>query len=161
MSSRGVNKAIIIGNLGQEPEVRYLTSGDCVANISVATSEVWKDKNTGEQQEATEWHRVVFYRRLAEVVRDYLHKGSKVYVEGRLRTRKWTDQNGVERYSTSIVGNEMQMLDSAAREEKPLMTRSGVPAQTTPNPTPASHGPTLDDFDDDIPFFRIGDEHLF
>jgi single-strand DNA-binding protein len=108
--SRGVNKAIIVGHLGQDPEVKYMPSGSAVANVSIATTESWKDKNSGEKQEKTEWHRVIFFGRLAEVVGEYLGKGSQVYVEGRLQTRKWTDKNGVERYTTEIVANEMQML---------------------------------------------------
>jgi single-strand DNA-binding protein len=108
--SRGVNKAIIVGHLGQDPEVKYMPSGSAVANVSIATTESWKDKNSGEKQEKTEWHRVIFFGRLAEVVGEYMKKGSQVYVEGRLQTRKWTDKNGVERYTTEIVANEMQML---------------------------------------------------
>lgn len=109
--SKGINKAIIIGNLGNDPEVKYLPNGGAVANITVATSETWKDKNTGEQKENTEWHRVVFFRRLAEIAGEYLKKGSKVYIEGKLQTRKWQDKDGNDRYTTEIVANEMQMLD--------------------------------------------------
>lgn len=110
---RGVNKVILVGNLGKDPEVRYLPSGGAVANVTVATSEAWRDKNTGQQQEQTEWHRVVFYGKLAEIVGEYLKKGSKVYVEGSLHTRKWQDkQTGQDRYSTEIKANTMQMLDS-------------------------------------------------
>lgn len=110
---RGVNKVIIVGNLGKDPEVRYLPSGGAVANITVATSEAWKDKTTGQQQEQTEWHRVVFYGKLAEIVGEYLKKGSKVYLEGSLHTRKWQDkQTGQDKYSTEIKANTMQMLDS-------------------------------------------------
>lgn len=107
-----VNKWIGIGNLGQDPQINYTQSGGAVANVSVATSERWKDKNTGENKEATEWHRVIFFGRLAEVAGQYLRKGSQIYVEGKLQTRKWTDKQGVERYSTEIVAREMQMLDS-------------------------------------------------
>jgi single-strand DNA-binding protein len=111
--ARGINKVILVGNLGNEPEINSLPSGGAVTNISIATSESWKDKNTGQQQERTEWHRVVFFNRLAEIAGEYLHKGSKVYVEGSLRTRKWQDkQSGQDRYTTEIVGAEMQMLDS-------------------------------------------------
>ena len=113
--SRGINKVILIGNLGNEPDVRYMPSGDPVANVSLATSEAWKDKNTGEMQERTEWHRVVFFGKVAEVVKDYLHKGSKIYVEGKLRTRKWQGQDGQDRYTTEVVvdiNGTMQMLDS-------------------------------------------------
>lgn len=109
--ARGVNKVILIGNLGNDPEVRYTPAGSAVANISMATSETWRDKQSGEMQERTEWHRVVFFNRLAEIVGEYLHKGSKVYVEGSLRTRKWTDKSGGERYTTEIIGNEMHILD--------------------------------------------------
>lgn len=108
--ARGINKVILIGNLGQDPEVRYMPNGNAVANVTVATSESWKDKNTGENQERTEWHRVVFFRRLAEIVGEYCKKGSKVYIEGKLQTRKWQDQSGNDRYTTEIVASEMQML---------------------------------------------------
>jgi single-strand DNA-binding protein len=110
---RGVNKVILVGNLGRDPEVRYLPSGGAVANVTIATSEAWRDKTTGQQQEQTEWHRVVFYGKLAEIAGEYLKKGSKVYVEGSLHTRKWQDkQTGQDRYSTEIKANTMQMLDS-------------------------------------------------
>ncbi|MCP4996431.1 MAG: single-stranded DNA-binding protein, partial [Gammaproteobacteria bacterium] len=112
MAKGGVNKVILIGNLGKDPDVRYMPNGNAVANVTIATSESWKDKNTGEQQERTEWHRVVFFRRLAEVVGEYVKKGSKIYVEGRLQTRKWQDQGGQDRYTTEIVADQMQMLDS-------------------------------------------------
>jgi len=110
--ARGINKVIIVGNIGQEPETRTFPDGGSITNISVATSESWKDKQTGQQQDRTEWHRVVFRGKLAEIAAQYLKKGSKVYVEGSLRTRKWTDKQGVEKYTTEIVSNEMQMLDS-------------------------------------------------
>lgn len=109
--SKGVNKVILVGNLGQDPEVRFMPAGGAVANFTIATSESWKDKQTGEQKERTEWHRIVMYQRLAEIAGEYLRKGAKVYAEGRLQTRKWQDQNGQERYTTEIVANEMQMLD--------------------------------------------------
>ncbi len=112
MASRGVNKVIIVGNLGQDPEVRFFPSGGSVCNVTVATSESWKDKQTGEQKEITEWHRVVFNNRLAEIASEYLKKGSKVYIEGRLQTRKWQNQQGQDQYTTEIRANEMQMLDS-------------------------------------------------
>lgn len=112
MASRGVNKVILVGNLGQDPETRYTPSGSAISNINIATSETWKDKQTGQPQERTEWHRVVFFNRLAEIAGEYLRKGSKVYIEGSLRTRKWQDQQGQDRYTTEIVANEMQMLDS-------------------------------------------------
>ena len=107
MASRGINKVILVGNLGNDPEHRVLPSGGAVTNISIATSETWKDKNTGQQQERTEWHRIVFFNRLAEIAAEYLRKGSKVYVEGSLRTRKWQDQNGTDRYSTEVVVNSI------------------------------------------------------
>ena len=111
MASKGINKVIIIGNLGQDPEVRHMPSGGAVTNINVATSETWKDKNTGQQQDKTEWHKVVFFNRLAEIAGEYLKKGSKVYIEGSLRTRSW-EKDGVTHYTTEIVANNMQMLDS-------------------------------------------------
>jgi len=110
--ARGVNKAILIGNLGADPEVRYTPGGSAVANLTLATSSAWRDKSSGELQERTEWHRIVFFNRLAEIVGEYLHKGSKVYVEGALRTRKWQDKSGTDRYTTEIIANEMQILDS-------------------------------------------------
>ncbi len=151
MASRGVNKVILIGNLGQDPEVRYMPNGNAVANATLATSESWKDKNTGETQEKTEWHRVVFFRRLAEIVGEYLKKGSKVYVEGRLQTRKWQDNNGQDRYTTEIVADQMQMLDSrgggsaAFEGNRPAQQQQSAPAAA---PAPAQDG----GFDDDIPF---------
>lgn len=111
MAQRGVNKVILVGNLGQDPEIRYMQNGKAVANLSMATSETWKDQQ-GQQQEKTEWHRVIAFDKLAEIIGEYVKKGSKIYCEGRLQTRKWTDQQGVERYSTEIVISEMQMLDS-------------------------------------------------
>ena len=108
--ARGVNKVTLIGNLGNDPEVRYSGNGNAVANVSLATAESWRDKDSGEQQERTEWHRVVFFGRLAEIVSEYLHKGSQIYVEGRLQTNKWQDKEGNDRYTTQIVANEMQML---------------------------------------------------
>jgi len=151
MASRGVNKVILIGNLGKDPETRYMPSGGAVTNITLATSESWKDKNTGEQQERTEWHRVVFFNRLAEIAGEYLKKGSKVYIEGSLRTRKWQGQDGQDRWTTEIVANEMQMLDSRGGGGDAPFTRqqqqpAGQPSQaTTPAPADTS-------FEDDIPF---------
>src|SRR3989344_4218177 len=110
--ARGINKVILIGNLGADPEIRYTPNGVAVANATLATSSAWKDKQSGESQERTEWHRIVFFNRLAEIVGEYLRKGSKIYIEGSLRTRKWQDKNGVDRYTTEIIANEMQMLDS-------------------------------------------------
>ncbi|MFK8067227.1 MAG: single-stranded DNA-binding protein [Gammaproteobacteria bacterium] len=158
MASRGLNKVMIIGNLGAEPEVRYTSSGSAMANINMATSETWRDKSTGEQQEKTEWHRVVFFGKLAEIVQQYVHKGSKLYVEGRLQTRKWQDKDGQDRYTTEIVGNEMQMLDSKggssanfepAHQNAPSQATNQAPQQQQ---APSSSAPQIDDFDDDIPF---------
>ena len=143
--ARGVNKVIIIGNLGQDPEVKYMPNGTAVANITVATSESWKDKNTGEQVEKTEWHRVVFFKRLAEVVGEYLHKGSKIYIEGKLKTRKWQDKNGADHWTTEIIAGEMQMLDSKNNPEPGGY--NAAQAASSPAPAPANN-----DFDDDIPF---------
>jgi len=148
--ARGVNKVILVGNLGQDPEVRYSPNGGAIANISVATSESWKDKNTGEQVDKTEWHRVVFFRRLAEIAGEYLKKGSKVYIEGKLQTRKWQDKNGQDRYTTEIVANEMQMLDS--RGGSANFSQSEPAAASNTGSAPAANTPPPADFDDDIPF---------
>ncbi len=172
--ARGINKVILVGNLGQDPEVKYMPSGNAVTNITLATSDTWKDKQTGQPQERTEWHRVVFFNRLAEIAGEYLRKGSKVYVEGSLRTRKWQDQSGQDRYTTEIVASEMQMLDSRggdnmggqggyagnqdpmgygqppaqqARPSTPQSRPQNQPAQQQPQPAAG-----FDDFDDDIPF---------
>ncbi|MDX9874271.1 MAG: single-stranded DNA-binding protein [Spongiibacteraceae bacterium] len=167
--SRGVNKVILIGNLGGDPETRYMPSGGAVTNITLATSESWKDKATGQPQERTEWHRVVFFNRLAEIAGEYLRKGSKVYVEGSLRTRKWQGQDGQDRYTTEIVASEMQMLDSRGQgggsyagggegfDQAPQRSappqRPAAPARNQQQPAaqPAPP-PGFDDFDDDIPF---------
>lgn len=148
--ARGVNKVILVGNLGQDPEVRYSPNGGAIANISVATSESWKDKNTGEQVEKTEWHRVVFFRRLAEIAGEYLKKGSKVYIEGKLQTRKWQDKNGQDRYTTEIVANEMQMLDS--RGGSADFSQAAAPAAASNSSGASVDAPPPMDFDDDIPF---------
>lgn len=172
--SRGINKAIILGNLGNDPEVRYLPNGDAVANITVATSESWTDKQSGEKKEQTEWHKVTFYGRLAEVVGEYLRKGSKVYVEGKLQTRKWTDQQGVERYTTEIKASDMQMLDAQPQggkqpsqqqaqqpqaQQQPQRQRQAPPAgyqgqmpqQRQQRPQQQAQ-PQYQDFDDEINF---------
>ena len=152
--ARGVNKAIIVGHLGRDPEMRYTAGGDAVANFSVATAEGWKDKQTGENTERTEWHRVVMFRRLAEIAGEYLKKGSQVYIEGRLQTRKWQDQGGQDRYSTEIVANEMQMLGSKGGGPAPSDNFDQTPRESAPKkPAPDQGGgmPTSD-FDDDIPF---------
>ena len=154
--ARGVNKVILIGNCGNDPETRYLPSGGAVTNLTLATSEGWKDKQTGEKQERTEWHRVVFFNRLGEIAGEYLKKGSKVYVEGSLRTRQW-EKDGVKRYTTEIVASEMQMLDSrgAAGGEG---GGSRPPAASKSNQGGAAVGDMstqlggMDDLDDDIPF---------
>ncbi|WP_241084942.1 single-stranded DNA-binding protein [Candidatus Vondammii sp. HM_W22] len=153
MATRGVNKVILIGNLGQEPEVRYMPNGNAVANVTIATSESWKDKNTGENQERTEWHRVVFFRRLAEIVGEYLKKGSKVYIEGKLQTRKWQDQGGQDRYTTEIVADQMQMLDSrgGGSAEFGAGQTASAPRQQQQQSVPAAPMPD-NGFDDDIPF---------
>ncbi|MFL0809911.1 MAG: single-stranded DNA-binding protein [Agarilytica sp.] len=145
MASRGINKVIIVGNLGQDPETRYSAGGSAITNVSVATSDSWKDKQTGQTQEKTEWHRIVFFNRLAEIAGEYLRKGSKVYIEGKLQTRKWQDQNGQDRYSTEIVANEMQMLDSrndgagmgggygqAPQQQAPQQAYQQAPQQSAP-----------------------------
>ena len=152
--ARGVNKVILVGNLGQDPEVRYTPSGAAVANVSIATTDSWKDKNTGEAQEKTEWHRVVFFGRLAEIVGEYLKKGRQVYVEGRLQTRKWQDNSGNDRWSTEIVANEMQMLGGRQGDGAPPESHAAPPASGGRRPAPASGGPAAKDeqFDDDIPF---------
>ncbi|WP_305907801.1 single-stranded DNA-binding protein [Methylomarinum sp. Ch1-1] len=159
-----LNKVMLIGNLGADPEVRYMPSGGAVTNVSLATTRRWKDRQSGERREHTEWHRVVFFNRLAEVAGEYLRKGSQVYVEGRIQTRKWQDQSGQDRYSTEIIAEEMQMLgsrsggtanfgDSAQQGgySAPQSQPSAAPQQQQPSgntPPPASY----DDFDDDIPF---------
>lgn len=171
MASRGINKVILIGNLGADPEVRYMPSGDALTSIRLATSETWKDKSTGQPQERTEWHRVVFFQRLAEIAGEYLKKGSKVYIEGSLRTRQW-EKEGQKHYTTEIVANEMQMLDSRAGEASQAPRAGGyAPSQQAPTPPsrydqdryapspepmrqpePAYGRGSDDGFDDDIPF---------
>jgi single-strand DNA-binding protein len=152
--ARGVNKVILVGNLGRDPEVRYSPNGQAVANVTIATSESWKDKNTGEKQERTEWHRIVFWGKLAEIAGEYLKKGSQIYVEGRLQTRKWTDKEGHEKYTTEVVANEMQMLGSRQgsgappsefNQEEPAMAGAGASKASSTAKAGA-------DFDDDIPF---------
>jgi len=153
MASRGVNKVILVGSLGKDPEVRYMPNGGAVANMTLATSESWRDKNTGETKEQTEWHRVVLFGKLAEIAGEYLRKGSQVYVEGSLRTRKWTDQSGQERYTTEInvpqIGGVMQMLGG-----KPEANggSSNKPQQQPHQQSPAQHNEPPMDFEDDIPF---------
>ena len=160
--ARGINKVIIVGNCGQDPETRYMPSGGAVTNLSLATTESWKDKNTGQQQERTEWHRVVFFNRLAEIAGEYVKRGSKIYVEGSLRTRKWQDRDsGQDRYTTEIVANEMQMLDSkgssagdvSSQQPNPSSSLSVEKSRSSQNlSTNTNNSSNLSDFDDDIPF---------
>ena len=152
--ARGINKVILVGNVGNAPEVRQTTEGNAIATLSLATSETWKDKQTGGKQEKTEWHRVVFFNRLAEIAAQYLRKGSKVYIEGSLRTNKYTDKNGVEKYSTEIIANEMQMLDSRGSDSGQYASSSSDRHESqTAAPTHATAAPIASaDFDDDIPF---------
>ncbi len=179
--ARGINKVIVVGNLGQDPEVRYTAGGAAVTNISVATSEQWKDKNTGEDITKTEWHRIVFFGRLAEIAGEYLKRGSQVYIEGKLQTNKWQDKNNQDRYTTEIIANEMQMLGAKSGGQgqfgggqAPAAPRANNPPQQNQggqgggyqnqnqggqqtqapqnNQAPAQQAPAFDDFDDDIPF---------
>jgi len=156
--ARGINKVILVGNLGNDPELKAMPSGGAVANITVATSESWKDKQTGQQQERTEWHKVVFYNRLAEIAGEYLRKGSKEYIEGSLRTRKWQDQSGQDRYTTEIVGKEMQMLDSRSDSQQIQQQRPAPPPQNQPQgayqqqPTSQPHPGATGNSADYIPF---------
>lgn len=153
--ARGINKVILVGNLGADPETRYTPSGAAVANVSVATTDSWKDRQTGEQNEKTEWHKVVFFNRLAEIVGEYLKKGSQVYIEGRLQTRKWQDQNGQDRYTTEVVANDMQMLgsrggDAGGSQPSGGGFRNNPQPQQNQQAAPAASGGGFDD--DDIPF---------
>ncbi len=178
--ARGVNKVILIGNLGNDPDVRYTPNGSAVANLSLATSESWKDRNTGQSQEKTEWHRVVIFGKLAEIAQQYLRKGSKIYLEGKLQTRKWQDQQGQDRYTTEVVvdgfSGQMQMLDgrqdagmggyqqqqapqqyAAAPQQQqaapaPMQQRQQAPAAAPQQPQQQAQPAGFDDFDDDIPF---------
>ena len=154
-----VNKVILLGNLGADPEVRYMTNGEAMANIRMATTETWRDKATGDKKDATEWHRVVFFGRLAEIVKEYLKKGSSVYIEGRIRTRKWQDKEGQERYTTEIEANEMQMLgsrQSASSSGGEAEFGGSMPSQPAPSNADARSAPAksspFDDMDDDVPF---------
>jgi len=172
--ARGINKVIIVGNLGNDPEVRYANNGNAIANLSLATSETWKDKNTGENQEKTEWHRVVMFGRLGEIAGEYLKKGSQIYIEGKLQTRKWQDQSGNDKYTTEIVANEMQMLGGRNEmgagggsyapsgqqkqqpagggfQQQPAQQQQQAPQQQSSPAAPAQPAPSQD-FDDDIPF---------
>lgn len=148
MAKGSINKVIIIGNLGADPEVRYMPSGGAVATINVATSEIWKDKQSGANQERTEWHRIVLYNKLGEIAGEYLKKGSKVFIEGKLRTRKWQDKSGQDRYTTEIAADEMQMLDSRGTGA----STPNMPNEQFHQPAPVEAGGKMDEFDDDIPF---------
>jgi single-strand DNA-binding protein len=151
MAKGSVNKVILIGNLGRDPEVRYTPNGLAVANITIATTEAWKDKQSGENQERTEWHRIVMYSRLAEIAGEYLRKGSKIFIEGRLQTRKWQDKNtGQDRYTTEIIADSLQMLDSKGAGAHSA-DHSPVAEKSTSEAIPAGE-PVMDNFDDDIPF---------
>ena len=169
MARRGVNKVILLGNVGSDPELKYTTNGAGVSNFSVATNETWMDKNTNERQERTEWHRIVAWGRLAEICNQYLKKGSKVYIEGRLQTRSWEGQDGQKRYTTEIVAGEMQMLDSredvgggggggnygsggGGGYQQPAEAPSGAPQQGAPKQDSPSEPPPFNDPDDDLPF---------
>lgn len=146
-----VNKVILIGNLGRDPELRYAPNGAAICNVTIATSRNWKDKNSGDKMEETEWHRVVFYDKLAEIAGQYLKKGRSVYVEGRLKTRKWTDKDGVEKYTTEIIADQMQMLGGKDEGEAPQQRQQ--PQQRQPSRQPAQQtGTGFDDMDSDIPF---------
>ena len=148
--ARGINKVILVGHLGADPETRYMPTGGAVTNIRIATSESWKDKQSGAQQERTEWHRVAMFGRLAEIAAEYLRKGSQVYIEGRLRTRKWQDNQGNERYTTEIVANDMQMLGGRTGMGEPPAAVERGGEDTGRHATAGA--PAADDFDDDIPF---------
>lgn len=144
--ARGINKVILVGNLGQDPDTRYMPSGSAVTNLRIATSEQWKDKQTGEQKERTEWHNVAMFGRLAEIAAEYLRKGSQVYIEGKLRTRKWQDKQGNDRWTTEVVADEMQMLGGRGGGSGPMSSAdSGPPSREYPDSG-------ADEFDDDIPF---------
>jgi single-strand DNA-binding protein len=148
--ARGINKAIIVGTLGRDPEVKYTAGGSAIVNTSVATNESWRDKNTGENVEKTEWHRIVIFGKLAEIAAQYLKKGSQVYFEGKIQTRKWQDQSGQDRYTTEIVANEMQML--GGRADSSGGTSDFKPQQPAAKPASQFDAPPADDGFDDIPF---------
>lgn len=150
--ARGINKVILVGNLGADPDMRAMPSGSAVTNIRVATTESWKDKNTGDQQERTEWHTVAFFGRLAEIAAEYLRKGSQVYIEGKLRTRKWQDRDGNDRWSTEVVANEMQMLGGRPGSSAPAQAPSQAPTQASPHAVADGPPAPPAEFDDDIPF---------
>ena len=151
--ARGVNKVILVGNLGADPETRYTAGGSAVTNVRLATTDSWRDKQSGEQQERTEWHRVVFFGRLAEIAAEYLRKGSQIYVEGRIQTRKWQGKDGQDRWTTEIVGNDMQMLGSRGGVQPPPPDfDSGQSEAAAPESAGPKKAEVVEDFDDDIPF---------
>ncbi len=155
--ARGINKVILVGNLGADPETRYMPSGGAVTNLSIATSESWKDKQTGEQKERTEWHKVAMFGRLAEIAAEYLRKGSQCYIEGKLRTRKWQDRDGNDRYTTEVIADEMQMLGGRGGGGGAAPYGGGGGGSSSNQPQGGGGGggssaPPADDFDDDIPF---------
>jgi len=150
--ARGINKVILVGNLGQDPETRYMPSGSAVTNFTVATNESWKDKQTGEQKERTEWHRVAMFNRLAEIAAEYLRKGSQVYIEGKLRTRKWQDKDGQDRYTTEIIADEMQMLGGRGGAGESFGGGPGRQSGGQGNQGGGMAPPSDGDYDDDIPF---------
>jgi single-strand DNA-binding protein len=153
--ARGINKVILIGHVGTDPEVRYMPNGNAVATVSIATTESWKDKQTGERQDRTEWHRVVFFNRLGEIIGEYVRKGSKVYIEGSLRTRKWQDQQGQDRYTTEIVANDLQMLDGKGNTNNmtnDIPSQNYEPAAESKNKRTQPQVDILEELDDDIPF---------
>lgn len=147
---RGINKVILIGNLGQDPEVKYLNNGNAVTNLSLATSETWKDKNTGQKQDKTEWHRIVMFNKLAEIAGEYLKKGAKIYVEGKLQTRKWKDQQGADHYTTEVIANEMQMLNVNQTQKEHSHDKSSGWNQESNQQSMLS--PRESDLNDDVPF---------
>ena len=160
--ARGINKVILVGHVGGDPDVRYMPNGNAVTTVSLATSDSWKDKQTGDKQERTEWHRVVFFNRLGEIAGEYMRKGAKIYVEGSLRTRKWQDQQGVDRYTTEIIATEMQLLDSKNQAANSYDQNTPPPYQgsttkrefdnTTTSQTESAESHALEGLDDDIPF---------
>ncbi len=153
--ARGINKVILVGTLGRDPEVKYMPSGGAITNVTVATNDSYKDKNTGEKKETTEWHRIVFFNRLAEIAGEYLRKGQQVYIEGRLQTRKWQGQDGQDRYTTEIVASDMQMLGGRPGGGMSSGSYDDAPRQQAPSHGGGNHQPSgggFEDFDDDIPF---------
>ena len=155
MSNRGINKVILVGNLGNDPEIRYMPNGDAVCNLSIATSESWKDKQ-GQQQERTEWHRLTMYRKLGEIAAEYLKKGSQIYVEGKLQTRKWQDQQGNDKYTTEVICDQMQMLGGRDNNQQAQPAKQPVPQQQK---APQNNSASSAEYDDDIPFAPLFKQH--